>query len=290
LRVGWRLVLLLLGACTQVYDIDPTALAPSDTDGDTVPDEVDTCIETPNPGDAQLDSDTDGLGDVCDACPLLPSANQHDEDRDGIGDECDPCPALPDFGDDLDADGIGDLCDPDHRASVRRLFDPFTSIEPHYTIAGTAWATSGDAAAPTARLGANERGLEARDVKVSGDQWWVSVGLHSESAWNDDRHGIVMRDASGTPRWTCEVVCTGDKCIVSYGGAVFGSYSTSSPVPEVVLRFHVRHSAGTTTLVCMLVPGATQFASFSSNAVAEELWPSFITQPTTELRYVEVLE
>jgi hypothetical protein len=40
-------------------------LAPPDSDGDTVPDPRDTCLEEPDPG--QLDSDRDGYGNACDA-------------------------------------------------------------------------------------------------------------------------------------------------------------------------------------------------------------------------------
>ncbi|MCX6835175.1 MAG: thrombospondin type 3 repeat-containing protein, partial [candidate division Zixibacteria bacterium] len=80
-----------------------------------------------------VDSDGDGLADVCDNCPNLANADQLDRDYDGIGDVCDPC--LMDVNNDIDQDGlcaqddncpnvanadqadadhdgIGDVCDP----------------------------------------------------------------------------------------------------------------------------------------------------------------------------------
>lgn len=37
----------------------------------------------------QLDTDNDGLGDVCDNCPYIPNPTQVDSDNDLIGDACD---------------------------------------------------------------------------------------------------------------------------------------------------------------------------------------------------------
>ena len=73
------------------------------------------------------DDDNDGVLDVDDNCPLIGNSNQLDTDNDGMGDVCDddddndgiidvedncPLTANPDQSD-IDQDGIGDVCDDD---------------------------------------------------------------------------------------------------------------------------------------------------------------------------------
>jgi len=108
-----------------------------DTDGDGVKDDIDNCVDIPNPdqrdsdgdgrGDACDDSDGDGAPDGLDNCPGLPNPSQADGDGDGIGDACeadgdldgiiddlDNCPAFPNPGqEDDDGDGQGNPCDGD---------------------------------------------------------------------------------------------------------------------------------------------------------------------------------
>jgi hypothetical protein len=101
----------------------------SDYDDDGVV-EDDNCPNVYNP--AQVDSDDDGLGDVCDNCVDIANPLQEDNDGDGLGDSCDPCAndtindpdddgfcAISDncpfvanpSQEDTDNDGVGDSCD-----------------------------------------------------------------------------------------------------------------------------------------------------------------------------------
>ncbi len=57
------------------------------------------------------DSDSDGVPDICDNCPLVANHDQTDDDKDGAGNSCDPCPS--DVDNDSDGDGLcadGDAC------------------------------------------------------------------------------------------------------------------------------------------------------------------------------------
>jgi choice-of-anchor B domain-containing protein len=110
----------------------------NDQDDDKIVNTEDNCPETPN--EDQLDTDEDGMGDLCDDdddndgitdaednCPLIANPEQSDADNDGKGDTCDNdddndgvpneidnCPNTPNDGQkDNDNDGIGDLCDAD---------------------------------------------------------------------------------------------------------------------------------------------------------------------------------
>ena len=89
--------------------VDEDALG-EDTDGDTVHNLCDNCVEVQNP--TQLDTDQDGLGNSCDNCDTIKNAGQEDQDDDDRGDACDNC--VEDWNplqDDTDEDGAGDACD-----------------------------------------------------------------------------------------------------------------------------------------------------------------------------------
>ncbi len=82
-----------------------------DDDGDGVANSLDNCPSIYNPADmkldrdnpVQIDTDGDGMGDVCDA----------DDDGDGVEDSADNCPWTPNADQaDVDGDGRGDACDP----------------------------------------------------------------------------------------------------------------------------------------------------------------------------------
>ena len=100
-----------------------------DADSDGIPDETDTCSDTPENEDvdangcsqSQLDSDEDGVSDLDDQCPSTPSteeadvngcsASQRDGDGDGVSDADDECEGQDDTVD-VDADNIPDCIDP----------------------------------------------------------------------------------------------------------------------------------------------------------------------------------
>ncbi|MCC6623336.1 MAG: DUF11 domain-containing protein [Deltaproteobacteria bacterium] len=89
---------------------DCQILVDGDRDGDGVLDEVDVCVDVPDP--AQADGDEDGVGDACDVCTSVHDSEQADGDDDGVGDACDLCPAAADAEQgDRDGDGLGDACD-----------------------------------------------------------------------------------------------------------------------------------------------------------------------------------
>jgi Tol biopolymer transport system component len=96
-----------------------------DTDSDGVPDPDDNCPMLSNAD--QGDSDGDERGNACDNCPDAPNFNQANSDGDPMGDACDPdddndtvldasdnCPTVANTGgqeDDADGDFAGDACD-----------------------------------------------------------------------------------------------------------------------------------------------------------------------------------
>ena len=95
-----------------------------DNDGDGILNADDTCVDVFNPKrpldeGIQSDVDADGVGDVCDPCPLSPNTTDcqtfdpDDGDADGTPNLQDNCPdqANEDQAD-ADEDGRGDVCDP----------------------------------------------------------------------------------------------------------------------------------------------------------------------------------
>lgn len=109
------------------FTIDPPRCS-DDEDRDGLSNTCDNARAVYNPD--QGDIDLDGVGDVYDLCPLVPSSrnNTADSDKDGVGNECDNCRRaketyhvtslplryavrnIPHQGD-ADRDGIGDVCD-----------------------------------------------------------------------------------------------------------------------------------------------------------------------------------
>jgi len=84
------------------FSIDYLCLA--DDDGDGLPNCLDNCRYTPNPG--QEDCDGDGEGNAC-----VIEGGSPDTDGDGVPDYCDNCPSVSNSPQgDCDFDGTGDAC------------------------------------------------------------------------------------------------------------------------------------------------------------------------------------
>jgi len=107
-RIIWEYQPALPDDTTILVHFGTTDLI-ADTDSDGIPDDVDNCPLVAN--EFQEDADGDLIGDVCDECT--------DTDGDGFGDPgyaantCDEdnCPDTPNPGqEDTDTDGIGDAC------------------------------------------------------------------------------------------------------------------------------------------------------------------------------------
>jgi hypothetical protein len=89
------------GAISSGHSFDFNITLALDSDGDGINDDVDNCPLIPNYD--QNDTDTDGLGDVCDP----------DIDGDGVDNESDAFPYDANETTDTDGDGIGNNADPD---------------------------------------------------------------------------------------------------------------------------------------------------------------------------------
>lgn len=88
----------------ELYSV-PLQLAPGDADNDGVFDDVDNCVNTPNP--MQSDVDGDGVGDLCDVCP---------------GDDSDSCNVGGSVAGEVEAAAGGTIETPD--GAVTLEFDP----------------------------------------------------------------------------------------------------------------------------------------------------------------------
>ena len=98
---------------------DPNPYNP-DSDNDGVNDNLDNCPLVSNTN--QLDSDHDGIGDVCDS----DVGGDEDNDDDGVNDDVDNCPTTHNSDQaDFDNDGLGNVCgEDDDNDGIDDRYDP----------------------------------------------------------------------------------------------------------------------------------------------------------------------
>ncbi|HUS28611.1 MAG TPA: hypothetical protein VMZ53_08880 [Kofleriaceae bacterium] len=199
----WLLVLAVVGACNQAFDLEPT-LGP-DSDGDGIADGDDNCLLVGNHDQANedhdalgdacdpcvagsqlgIDGDRDGVDDACDAC--LEGRNS-DEDDDGVLDGCDDCPADADADQlDSDGDGVGDACDIGPAVqNTRLLFDGFAPPVPHWDTGFWEWRAVDGSFGPVTPIRSKYDGAWNPDIVVPGRRWYLdtSIGIFADSAFD----------------------------------------------------------------------------------------------------------
>lgn len=142
--VGTEIAFAFGGGAGSGPDFSVDYLCLADDDGDGVPNCLDNCRYTANPG--QEDCDGDGEGNAC-----VIAGGEPDTDGDGVPDYCDNCPQIPNLTQaDCDGDGTGDSCTVSGVWSTELLLDYFTgSSGETFTVSLSNWPTATDAVAIT---------------------------------------------------------------------------------------------------------------------------------------------
>ena len=137
-------------AAGGTYTFRSVSVSVPDADDDNIQNDLDTC---PFDKNTDVDTDGDGIDDVCDPTPN--DAKMGDEDGDGFMNRGDNCPAVANADQtDKDADYIGDICDTAGAGGIGQGPDvadgtPVTTVvEAPVEITGGAPAESPTTAAP----------------------------------------------------------------------------------------------------------------------------------------------
>jgi len=169
----------------------------ADNDLDGLPDGADP---------ACADSDSDGIGDTWDNCPLVSNPDQRDTDGDGQGDACDDdddddgvldgldnCRLIPNPDqEDADGDGIGDACDNPPQVVTVPFHGELLAV-PHDTWIGRETIFKGTAHDPEGDLTMVRYGWDFGDGYSTG--WVPVVDPYAIEA----KHTYTGEMADGTP-------------------------------------------------------------------------------------------
>jgi hypothetical protein len=296
---GVVLVLLALGACNQVFELDPTVSEPGfDTDGDGIEDIDDNCRVDIN--EDQADNDMDGFGNACDPCidgpqslsdvdqdgvddacdPCLTGENS-DEDTDGFLDGCDVCPAQfdPDQADG-DGDGVGDLCDPSPTSQQHRVFfDGFARAIPGWNQGFIHWSIKNGTFGPD-ESSTQLFGPWTPRATIQGTAWQVSalVEMSAEPPDYGQQIGLIAYNHNGTPSFFCDMTFNG-----AQGWRLSGSLVTvTDNIDPIVVQGTAGASGGTCEHSGTSIAYQTTFP--------EPMMMGLASMPAARFRWVDVVQ
>lgn len=286
--------------CNSVFDIqttgsvDASMIVDTDLDGDGVVDRLDNCAVIPND---QADRDTDGLGDVCDACPSGEIPSTLDEDEDGIVDGCDNCPGLENRGQlDSDGDGIGDACDLLPTAQRRVLFDGFS---PPSAVWTTPWPGTGSGALLPTTFPSK---MALPGIRAKGDasrEWHVEAGIDLDlAATTPGTFGLRLTNPTTGAAFECGVLVR-----TSSGGPFVTGYNRLDPastidqgefrfvVPTTTVRASIARPNGTgpAGIECAWDVAAYSFGDPNKPDAMLEVELSLIAEIPEAIRYVDII-
>jgi len=187
-------------------------------------------------GGAQ-DTDSDGIPDATDNCPMVANPDQHDHDGDGRGDPCDLCPHIAEATDtDTDGDGVGDACDPrptmggDTRKLFLGFYDP---SETQGWLGNTVWTVANGKLTGGSTTGALSYTYPNVIYQHAFVQTSVHINMLGNATGSQSPGAIVYNgDAGGTAHYyACEAALGQSNAKTVNGTAVYPGTSDVATQP-----------------------------------------------------------